>query len=290
MSACRKRAMAKVFVCSARSWCLLLQLQFCAVLAASPQRVPSVNSSDSIHRKAGRSHPDLNDIFAEAMLNSRQEDRIILPQLAPSQDVMDSLVYRPRLGEDAIFRCIVPADIDWREVVWLHQDRPVFQAGRPLLLEDTTGQAYNFSRENRTLILQIYNVTMGSGGSVQCVVAPPARADSPRRVLQRYMLLPLITHHRDVFFYEEHDTSFVNAAVGDRVTLGCTIRLPLPPGIYNNLHNHLIWRQNGRIIIGPQDAPYGSLMPSTRPIHSTLHTPPPNRPGQLASCIFNSRS
>ncbi|XP_055333712.1 uncharacterized protein LOC129585153 isoform X2 [Paramacrobiotus metropolitanus] len=226
----------------------------------------------------------MNDLLEEAMLNNRQDDRVILTQLAPSDAVTNSMVYRPRLGEDATFRCDVPAGSDWRAVAWLHQDRTVYEAGRPLPVEDVSGQAYNFTRSDDILVLIVLNVTMRSGGSVQCITAPASSYTAQRRVLQRYMLLPLITRHSDVFAL--HDGPYMTATEGDHVVIPCRIRLPLPEAILMNLHNHLMWRHNGRLVYGPAEAPYGRLLPTKglaqadRP-RGAVRMQPPNSPGML---------
>ncbi|XP_055351436.1 uncharacterized protein LOC129597783 [Paramacrobiotus metropolitanus] len=164
------------------SWCSMLLLHWGAGCPAAPERPPAIDW-DYEYRKAGS---DLNNMLAEAMLNNRQDDRVILAQLAMSDGVTDSVVYRPRLGEDATFMCDVPAGSDWRDVSWVHQDRTIFEAGRalPLPVEDVSGQAYNFSRVNDTLFLVVVNVSMRSGGSIQCISIPSGPAyTSHRRVL-----------------------------------------------------------------------------------------------------------
>ncbi|XP_055351800.1 uncharacterized protein LOC129598079 [Paramacrobiotus metropolitanus] len=266
---------------------LQMQLHLSAECPPPPLRSPSANLG---YRKAG---PDLNDMLAEVMLNSRQDDRIVLAQLAPSDAVTDSMVYRPRLGEDAAFRCEVPAGSDGREVSWLHQDRTIFEAGLPvpLTVADTTGPTYNFSRVHNTLILLVLNISMGSGGSVRCVATSsgPAYMSRPR-VLQHYMLLPLITRRSDVF--AEPEVSYVTATEGESVTVPCNIRLPLPEGIFANMRNHVIWRHNDRVVYGPSEAPYGFLIsntgiPQAIEIAHPNDTQPANRPGHLVSDAYN---
>ncbi|XP_055355649.1 uncharacterized protein LOC129600984 [Paramacrobiotus metropolitanus] len=286
MSVCTRRTRPRLGQWSGCSWCLSLLLQMCEGFPAPSGSLPPI-SSGRMSRRAGS--PDLNDMLAQAMVNSRQDDRIVLPQLTASHDALDSVVVRPRLGEDATFQCEVLPGMDWRDVVWLHENRIVFKSGRllPLPVEDISGQAYNYSRINHTLSLHILNVTMRSGGSVQCITAAPG---SDWRVLQRFMLLPLITDHRDVFFYEEHDTPYLNVTEGKHVAVPCTVRLPLPERIHRNLHNHMIWRLNGRIIVGPEEAPYGPLLSTPKLAATTRRAPPPNRPGLLASFVFNFRA
>ncbi|XP_055357138.1 uncharacterized protein LOC129602190 [Paramacrobiotus metropolitanus] len=255
---------------------VLLQLQLCAACPTSPQRKPS--------------GPDLTAMLAEALLYNRQDDRITLTQL-PTPEVAGRIVSRPRLGENVTFRCEVPADTDPRSVSWLHQDRTIFEAGQPLPVTDGTGQAYDFSRVNRTLILVVSNVTMRSGGSLECIAAPPGSAYTPQRhVLQRFMLLPLITRRDEVFTPSD---GYVTATEGDMVAVPFTIRLPLPEAIYINLREHFIWRLNGRVVQGPTEEPYGSLMPTSglavyppRDPNSN-QTAPPNSPGQLFTLPFN---
>ncbi|XP_055357747.1 uncharacterized protein LOC129598294 isoform X5 [Paramacrobiotus metropolitanus] len=207
---------------------------------------------------------NLEEMLAEAMLHSRQDDRIVLTKLVPSDYVTDSVIYRPRLGEDATFNCIVPADVDWREVAWLHEGWPVFEGGepQPLPARVSTGQTYNFTRLNDTLILIVRNVTMGSGGSVQCVIDPVNDLAflAHRRALARYVLLPLITRRSEVFAAPAETN--VTATEGEAVTVQWSIRLPLPQSVLQNLPNHLMWLHQGRILRGPWEAPYGLPLPA----------------------------
>ncbi|XP_055331169.1 uncharacterized protein LOC129583408 isoform X2 [Paramacrobiotus metropolitanus] len=232
-------------------------------------------------------------MLAEAWLNNRQDDRIILTQLTPSDFVMDSVVYRPRLGTTVTFQCEVPAGSDGRDVSWLHQDRTVYEAGQPcpLPVDDTTGQLYNFARVNNTLVFQVLNVSLVSGGSVQCIAAPSGPSYTSRpRVLQRFALLPLITRRDDVFV-ANNQTAVLTATEGDHVAVPCRIRLPLPGGIFRNLRNHIIWRRNGRVVHGPSEAPYGSLIAASG-IPQATATPdrqPTNRPGQMTDDAYNFR-
>ncbi|XP_055341032.1 uncharacterized protein LOC129590074 isoform X2 [Paramacrobiotus metropolitanus] len=253
------------------------ELHFCAGCPSTPQQP-----------KANR---DLNDMLKEAMLDNRQDDRIILTGLAPSQDVTDSVVYRPRLGEHAEFNCSVPVGSNLRDVSWLHQGRTVFEAGRPIPapMGDTTGQSYNFSHVNYTLIFVVLNVSMRSGGSVHCVDAPRGPAYTPRsRVLQRFMLLPLITRSTEVFAAPDVPYRILTAIEGERVTVPCSIRLPLPDSIFTDIFNHLIWRHKDRIVHGPWEAPYGPLIPAMArtyyaPRDAEFNRPcSTNSPGQLS--------
>ncbi|XP_055339236.1 uncharacterized protein LOC129588861 isoform X2 [Paramacrobiotus metropolitanus] len=231
----------------------------------------------------------MNDSLAEAMLHNRQDDRIILPRLAPSDIVAGSAVFRPRLGEDAAFHCRVPTGVDWRDVMWLHQDRVVFEAGEPLRDTDqtwsdtdTAGQAYTFGRVNDTLIFVVRNVTLRSGGLVKCVDGHAGPYTPHRRILQRFQLLPLITHRRDVF--TAPDADYVSAVEGQRATVSCDIRLPLPHGVLTNLENHLMWVHHGRIVSGPWEAPYGLPRPAKGPprdLYSGVESGT-NHSGQLA--------
>ncbi|XP_055352199.1 uncharacterized protein LOC129598356 isoform X2 [Paramacrobiotus metropolitanus] len=208
----------------------------------------------------------VNDMLVEAWQSNRQDDRITLARLAPSPDVADSVTYRPRLGKNVTFNCSVPADVDWRDVSWLHQDRTVYEAGRPVeTSQDTTGQSYNFTRVNSTLFFSVLNVSTCVGGAVLCVATPSVPSNySPRpRVLQRYQLLPLITRSSDVF--AAPNASYITASEGDDVMVPCWIRLPLPEAILRNMRNHFMVRHNGRIVRGPPEAPYGPLLPASVP-------------------------
>ncbi|XP_055355265.1 uncharacterized protein LOC129600727 [Paramacrobiotus metropolitanus] len=224
---------------------------------------------------------NLDDMVAEAMLHHRQDDRIVLHGLAPSDIVTDSVVLRPRLGEDAAFNCSVPADADWRDVSWRHQDWTVFEAGAPFPLpeEDTTGQKYAFRRVNHTLFLVVRNVTLGSSGSVLCVLYP---FSSRQRILQRFLLLPDITRRTDVF--AAPDAPHVTATEGEAVTLQCSIRLPVPEKILWYLPEHLMWVHHGRIVQGPAEAPYGLPQPTgegPRAVEPYYIIPANNSPGIL---------
>ncbi|XP_055337046.1 uncharacterized protein LOC129587360 [Paramacrobiotus metropolitanus] len=224
-------------------------------------------------------------MLAEGLLNNRLDDRITLTRLAPAPSVADSVVYRPRLGDNVTFSCSVPAGVDPHHVSWLHQDQLVFQAGQPVPLpeDDTTGQTYAFARDNHTLFFTVLNVTLRSGGSVHCVAVPSAPVYTPhRRVLQRYMLLPLVTRRSDVF---ANEPPYLTATEGECLIVSCSIRLPLPDGIFRNMANHFMWRYHGRITKGPAEAPYGALMPPgdlgkvSRPPNPDFNST--NSPGQL---------
>ncbi|XP_055342427.1 uncharacterized protein LOC129590982 [Paramacrobiotus metropolitanus] len=270
MSTCRRRT---GLLWSACVWCLMMQLQVCTGCLPSRQRSPSLS---------------LKKRLAEAMLINRQDDRVILPGMVPSNIVTDSVVYRPRLGEDAAFNCSVPAGVDWRHVSWLHQDRTVFRDGQPVPVENTTRQKYNFTHVNLTLIFVVPNVTMRSGGSVQCIIEPSGHVYMPhRRVLQRYQLLPLITHRSDVF--AALDAPYVTATEGETVTVQCSIRLPLPEGIAMNLDNHMMWVHRGRIVSGPWEEPYGLPMPTGENFESGF-TEFTNNPGQLVHAQLHFRN
>ncbi|XP_055354329.1 uncharacterized protein LOC129599978 [Paramacrobiotus metropolitanus] len=278
----------QAFLCS----CVILQqqLSLSAGCPSSPPQPQRSLSFDAEQRKAG---PDLNDMLAEAWLKNRQDDRITLTQLAPSDTVTDSLVYRPRLGENVSFPCEVPAGSDVRNMAWLHQDRTVFEAGRPLAVpaDDLTGRLYRFLQLNNTLLFQVLNVSLASSGSVQCVALPSAPAAyAPRpRVLQRYMLLPLITRRSDIF--APTDPTHLTAIEGDPLDVPCDVRLPLPEGLLLNARNHVIWRHNGRVVLGPSEAPYGAIMPTSglmpdledtaSSMANSTDTPFINRPGRL---------
>ncbi|XP_055346420.1 uncharacterized protein LOC129593931 [Paramacrobiotus metropolitanus] len=270
---CRRRIRLMISVClrPTRSWCLALLLQLHLSAGCSPGS-PSTN---------------LNDMVAEAMLNNRQDDRIILTRLPTTHDVTDSVVYRPRLGEDAAFSCSVPAGIDWRSVSWLHQDRTAPSSRRA----NRWRCPWKTPRDRPTTSATSITPSSFRFSMSACAPAGPCSASPlvPRytpytRVLQRFVLLPLITRHSDVF---APATPYVTATEGERVTVLCSIRLPLPESIYMGLHNHLMWRHNGHIVQGPPEAPYGPLMPTWglaqwRPRDAkTEGTDPPNSPGQL---------
>ncbi|XP_055339343.1 uncharacterized protein LOC129588945 [Paramacrobiotus metropolitanus] len=230
------------------------------------------------------------------MMHHRQDDRIVLPGLAPHHIVTESVVYRPRLGEDVTLHCQVPGSVGWHHVSWLHQDWTVFAAGQPqpLPVMDTTGQSYRFDRVNNTLIFVVLNATMRSGGVVECVIDPAVDQiyTTRRRVLRRFLLLPLITHRGDVF--AASDTPYLTATEGERFVVQCSIRLPIPIGILENLRNHVMWVHHGRVVQGPWEKPYGSareipdpddneMMPSTGnpPRVKSGHSEFINSPGQL---------
>ncbi|XP_055339231.1 uncharacterized protein LOC129588859 isoform X2 [Paramacrobiotus metropolitanus] len=270
MSACWKRGT----IClspTCLGWLMLLLLpQLHLSAGCSPQQLAPAN---------------LSDMLADALLNNRQDDRIILTGLVPSDIPPDSVVSRPRLGEDATFICNVPASVDWRHVAWLHQDWPVYEAEEPQALRDgdTTGQTYNFSRVDTTLILVVRNVTMRSGGNVRCVIEPQGpEYNTERRVLQRFLLLPLITHRSEVF--AAPDPLAVTATEGEAVAVPFSIRLPVPEDVFFGLRNHLLWVHNGRVVEGPWEAAYRSLVPRTkgpRDVEPYYLGGSVNSPGQL---------
>ncbi|XP_055329193.1 uncharacterized protein LOC129581918 [Paramacrobiotus metropolitanus] len=265
MSACWKRGTRLSPACL--GWLVLLLLpQLHLSTGCPPQQSAPAN---------------LNDMLAEAMLHHRQDDRIVLKGLPPSDSVTDSVVSRPRLGEDAAFNCSVPADADWLDVSWRHQDWTVFEAGEPFPLpeEDTTGQTYAFRRVNRTLFLVVRNVTLRSSGSVLCVLYP---FSGRQRILQRFQLLPDITRRTDVF--AGPDAPYLTVTEGEAVTLQCSIRLPVPEKILWYLLDHLMWVHHGRIVQGPAEAPYGLPQPTgegPRAVEPYYIIPANNSPGIL---------
>ncbi|XP_055357705.1 uncharacterized protein LOC129602646 [Paramacrobiotus metropolitanus] len=253
-------------------WCFMLLRHFATASAPSSPQSPPVN---------------LSEMLAEALLQPRDDDRVVLAQLAPSRFLEGSVVSRPRLGEDAVFHCHVPVGVDWRDVSWLHDNWSVFRGGWPRALpeEDTTGQTYSFSGVNRTLILVVRDVTMRSGGSVDCVI--PQYSQSTRKphreYLARFLLLPLVTRRSEVF--AAVDKTYVTAMEGEEVTLQCSVYLPLPEHIYGNLRSHFIWVHNGRIIDGPREEPYGCpplAGEGPRDVEPYLYPDPSNSPGRLA--------
>ncbi|XP_055357076.1 uncharacterized protein LOC129602129 [Paramacrobiotus metropolitanus] len=238
---------------------------------------------------------NLKDMLAEALLQQRDDDRVVLSQMAPSKFLASSVVYRPRLGEDAVFNCSVPADVDWHDVSWLHEHWTVFRDGhtQPLRERDTTGQTYNFTRVNDTLILVVRNVTLRSGGLVYCVIPPyaPTARRPEREYLQRFLLLPLVTRRSEVFA-ATNETS-VTVSEGAEVTLQCSMYLPLPEGILGNFWNHLMWVHQGRIIHAPWEKPYGfppSLLQGPGAVEPNYYIGRFNSPGRMARAFVLFRA
>ncbi|XP_055353382.1 uncharacterized protein LOC129599147 isoform X2 [Paramacrobiotus metropolitanus] len=232
---------------------------------------------------------NLKDMLTEAMPH-RQDDRVVFPGLAVNKFLTECVMDRPRLGENTTFHCRVPADVDWRHVSWVHQNWVVFEDGRPqpLPAQDITGQTYNFTHVNDTLTVVVRNVTMRSGGLLQCVIDPPYTRE--RRILQRFLILPLITQRRDVF--AAADESNVTAIEGEEVTVQWHIRLPVPEGLLLNLPSQLMWVHQGRIVQGPWEAPYGLPMPAgegPRDVEADYQLAV-NSPGQLLQVEFHFRA
>ncbi|XP_055329325.1 uncharacterized protein LOC129581997 [Paramacrobiotus metropolitanus] len=251
-----------------------------------------------LHMAAGcpPSRPSLDDILDKAILDNRQgelaNNLINLPELSPKPDMqMYSRVTRPRLGQHAHFSCRVPANNKTNPVYWLHQGKIVFKAmptwGRQSQTsqDDTGTQKYSMSwgHQSGTLRLTIERVSLRSGGAVLCVRAPSDPAYiGQARVLQRFLLLPLITRASQVFAATASDPSRVTVTEGDSLTVACSVRLPLPNMIFHNIDNHIMWRHQGHIIKAPTVEPYGALgsyhgVPSNRFNHSLTS----NSPGQL---------
>ncbi|XP_055352119.1 uncharacterized protein LOC129598306 [Paramacrobiotus metropolitanus] len=289
------RRLASVWLCCAGWIGMLRQAQLCA---GCPNRPPSTSDRSTARATtlSPVNSPDLNDMVSEALKHHLQDDRIILTRLAVSEAVRDSVVSRPRLGENVTFRCVVPAGSDGRDVLWLHQDRTVYEADQavPLPADDVSGQEYQFTRSHDTLFLTVLKVTLRSGGSVQCAAAPSGPAYTPdRRVLQRYMLLPLVTRRTDVF--APPNATHLTAAPGQSVTLTLDLRLPLPDAILHNILNHVLWRHKGRLLHGPTEPPYGPLLPGEGLAHASPRgerhrQPPDNRPGMLHPITFTFAS
>ncbi|XP_055353910.1 uncharacterized protein LOC129599615 [Paramacrobiotus metropolitanus] len=232
---------------------------------------------------------NLKDMLAKAMPH-QQDDRAVFPGLAVNKFLTECVMYRPCLGQDAAFHCRVPADVDWRQVSWVHQHWAVFKGGKPQPLpeRDTTGQTYSFTRVNDTLTIFVRNVTMRSGGLLQCVIDPPYIRQ--RRILQRFLILPLITQRRDVFAVA--DESNVTAIEGEEVTVQWHIRLPVPEGLLLNLPNQLMWVHQGRIVRGPWEAPYRLPMPpgeGPRDVEANYNLCI-NSPGQLLQVELHFRA
>ncbi|XP_055355260.1 uncharacterized protein LOC129600723 [Paramacrobiotus metropolitanus] len=113
---------------------------------------------------------NLEDLITDA-LRTRQDERITLP-LAPNAGILEGLLSRPRLGEDATFSCEAPPGGDWRSLTWLHRGRTVFEAGHAQ--PEDPAQRYNVTQmSDRRLQLVVLNVTAYSGGPILCVDATP---------------------------------------------------------------------------------------------------------------------
>ncbi|XP_055337037.1 uncharacterized protein LOC129587352 [Paramacrobiotus metropolitanus] len=216
--------------------------------------------------------PDLEDLITEAM-RTRQDERITLP-LAANAGILEGLLSRPRLGEDATFRCEAPPGGDWRSLTWLHRGRTVFEAGHAP--PEDPAQRYNVSRVgDRRLQLVVLNVTAYSGGPILCVDATPTQNHTSQpRVLRRFTLLPLIARASEVFAPLPDGGARVTS-VGAASIIPCRVRLPLPEAVLRNQKNHLFWRYKGRTLSQPTERPYGDLPRSRKP--STI-TGTPNPP------------
>ncbi|XP_055330551.1 uncharacterized protein LOC129582945 [Paramacrobiotus metropolitanus] len=226
----------------------------------------------------------LEDLITDA-LRTRQDERVTLP-LAPNAGILEGLLSRPRLGEDASFSCEGPPGSDWRSLTWLHRGRTVFEGGHAP--PEDPAQRYNVSRVgDRRVQLVVLNVTAYSGGPLLCVDATPTASSytGPPRVLRRFTLLPLITRASEVFAPLPEGGARVTR-VGGSVTIPCRVRLPLPDGVLRNLDNHVFWRWMGRLYRPPTELPYGALPPSLEPPIFTENcrrkpAVPSNLPGQF---------
>ncbi|XP_055337047.1 uncharacterized protein LOC129587361 [Paramacrobiotus metropolitanus] len=222
----------------------------------------------------------LEDLITEA-LRTRQDERITLP-LAANAGILEGLLSRPRLGEDATFSCEAPPGGDWRSLTWLHRGRTVFEAGHAP--PEDPAQRYNVSRVgDRRLQLVVLNVTAYSGGPLLCVDATPTASSYTGQplVLRRFT----ITRASEVFAPLPEGGTRVTR-VGGSVTIPCRVRLPLPDGVLRNLDNHVVWRWMGRLYRPPTQLPYGALPPSQEPPIFTVNchrkpAVPSNLPGQF---------
>ncbi|XP_055337049.1 uncharacterized protein LOC129587362 [Paramacrobiotus metropolitanus] len=225
---------------------------------------------------------NLEGMITDAMLTSRQDERLTLP-LAPDERLQQGELRRPQLGEDATFSCEAPPGGDWRSLTWLHRGRTVFEAGHAQ--PEDPAQRYNVSRVgDRRLQLVVLNVTAYSGGPLLCVDATPTTRSytGPPRVLRRFTLLPQITRASEVF-EPQLETPHVTS-VGVPIIIPCRVRLPLPEAILRNQENHYFWRYKGRIFRPPTELPYGALPPSKEVLTGTYNrkmTLSPNLPGQF---------
>ncbi|XP_055339390.1 uncharacterized protein LOC129588977 [Paramacrobiotus metropolitanus] len=141
------------------------------------------------------------------------------------------------------------------------------------------------------MILVIRNVTMRSGGFVQCVIDPsttrPIWYSTHRHILQLFLVLPRVTHRSEVF--AAPGARYVIATEGETVTLQCGIRLPISERVHRSLENHVMWIHNGRIVQGLWEGPYGLPWFTSGRIESD-HSEFTNSPGQLGYARLHFRA
>ncbi|XP_055357760.1 uncharacterized protein LOC129602683 [Paramacrobiotus metropolitanus] len=232
---------------------------------------------------------NLNDILEEGLRSQRQEDRVTLT--FPPSNPPESLLRRPRPGEDASFDCQVPAAKDVRSIAWLHQNRPIFEGGR-VVPRKTGGQQYRFSISSPTFTLTIVNVTLQSSGTVVCVDAVPRPHYSPEppMVFTQYTLLPLVSRASEVLV--PVPMAQQSARAGQNLTIPCNVRLPLSDAVVDNFRNHFMWRHNGQVVYAPTEPPYAALWPTglRRPYLTLFDRFESYRPGATASFYMTLES